>query len=414
MRWALLLALVLAVPQAAGQDADAPVAASVPTDLYFHLISIQDFPINTQQPPPERREEVAWGIGAHTLSCLGDTDPPYVGALEHAYHTMRGYANPGPVDYVYVENGQPRLYPERGVRGNVTIDSAYPASAQWFLIARAATEPNVPGPVVAPSVAVRVTVRTGNALSIDDGSYDAGTLILQGQSESVTLLNGLALRRDGSASEQVRASQVDGTWVYGFDIPLTMESPTIPASEGYNVRVDTFVDVPGCHEPQTTGTVMPNVLNAYLDAKHQPRLHVAVVNPIRIDFLHPQIVGDDLLVHAQMRSVWGDHDLPRSGWTLDVQGPIGAGFQLQPKVPRSHCHCYGEDAPALGATYVWKGGANVPGHYDVQFTVANLQATATATASTAFDNAPEQTAPGLPILLGLAALVGIAARRRNA
>jgi len=78
------------------------------------------------------------------------------------------------------------------------------------------------------------------------------------------------------------------------------------------------MDNPACTQG-VDAALMPNLVRIHSDAAHRPRMEFAVTNPIRIEALHPQFVGDDLVVHTSMNSVWGNYDVGEvSPYTPDV------------------------------------------------------------------------------------------------
>ncbi|MFO1532449.1 MAG: hypothetical protein ABR562_01930, partial [Thermoplasmatota archaeon] len=96
---------------AAGTGLNNPTKAT-PTSLYFHIFDIfNNFAINTQVQHPG-----FFKVG-------GTNFPTAVTAqTNYDFNTIYGYSTSGPVEYGFIENGQPRFHPERGIASDVTID----------------------------------------------------------------------------------------------------------------------------------------------------------------------------------------------------------------------------------------------------------------------------------------------------
>jgi hypothetical protein len=288
---------------------------------------------------------------------------------------------------------------------------------------------------------------------VDDRAYNTGPILVQGRSEAATIAADKVLpRAPGLAQpEHVRAlgQQADGTWLFEFAVPMAIETPLIPRSTGYNLRVDVAMDNPACTQPDAA--LMPNLVRVTSSPGHRPRMEFAVRNPLRIDALHPQFVGDDLVVHAAVNAAWGNYDVGEpSIYTpsvtdddlkVTIQGPSeAAGLVRFGLNSDTHPHYMHQNDVTL--VYVWpfKQDRAAPGVYKVHLEVANDQHTALATADTEFEVGkggggsalnctlgdgcnPEgpgvdgsgHGAPGLGVpalATGLAAVAAVAARRR--
>jgi hypothetical protein len=401
-----LLALAAAVallPQAAAQ---APgihnPGAPTPVTLYMHLIDLNDFPINTQEPDDHWTVSNAWGLSTSTTTCLPDGTP---GAdLSQEWHTFYGYSSPSYVEYAQEEGGKPRLHNERGISYDALLDPATPFTLYWYLTSQSvyldgggAPNPSqVPVPV--PHVSVSATIRSGDLISVDDRAYNTGEVLVQGRTPPATLLADQVLPAPPAtaAPPQVKAlgQQDDGSWLYEFAVPMSIQVPVIPRATGYNLRVDVSMDNPACADADHA--LMPNVVRVASVPGHRPRMEFAVTDPLRIDALHPQFVGDDLVVHAAVNAVWGNYDVGEpSVYTpnvtaddlrLTIVGPSDAASLARVNlVSSTHPHyMHQEDVTVV---YVWpyKVDAAVPGTYRVHLEVGNDQHTARATADTEFE-----------------------------
>lgn len=403
LAFSLLGIAAMVIPTALAQDATAGIAnptTPTPTTLYFHIIGHDDMPINTQSPQDNWTAQDALGLGTASSSCAGvGADVPDQGFVGQEHHTFYGYSSPSIVEYNYLENGKPRTHPERGLSYDVQIDNSAPWMLHWYLKTQAvASNTNAGGadpnsaPVVVPNVVVRATVRSGDGISIGNKAYNSGDIIAQGQSAPITLA--------GAATDQVNTDKTgfegytaaaDGSQIYGFALPLTINNPVIPKLTGYNVRIDVFMANPACSDPSNGGYVMANNVRIYSDKDHRPRMTLNVDNPIRIEYMHPEFVGDELVVHTAENSPWGNYDVnnQQGGVELHITGP---GFEGDPPhlaraafVQRFHEHNF--HTQAVDVTYAWayKDDRAQLGTYTVTLTAKNLQETATAKGVTTFE-----------------------------
>jgi hypothetical protein len=162
-------------------------------------------------------------------------------------------------------------------------------------------------------------------------------------------------------------------------------STTIPKDKGYSVRVDLYMQLPNC-DPAATGQdayVMPNVVQTHTDPQHRPHMELAVMNAVRIEYMHPQFVGDDMVIHTSENSPWGNYDVDETGGgiTLAITGDGGPveGVYRAATVQRFHDHNHHTEA--VDVTYVWpyKDSHARDGTYTISLSVHNDQGTATAT-----------------------------------
>lgn len=370
------LLLAVAAPASAQDVGIQNPETSTPTTLYFHLINVQDMPINTQIPNDKFVDLGTWGTFSHTLSCVNDltgNDPNLRGALGPIWHTMYGYSSPSYVEYDFQQNGQPRTHPERGISYDAQLDTNTPFTLHWYMATQygvSGVDPlnMVPAPV--PNVVVAASMKTGDAISIDDKGYDGGQPIVTGKTKPALLVPspvpgaGGAYTMDGvpTAHDQVTMTQVDGKYVWHFAVPMNFDANIIPRSTGFNVRIDVYIENPACSDVTGKNYIMPNVLAGYTDKTDRPRMEFAVNNPIRLEYLHPQFVGDDLVVHTSMNSVWGNYDVGEvNGMTpqvteefisVRIDGPSPAtSLDKAAVVQRTHEHYHHQEA--VDITYVW-------------------------------------------------------------
>lgn len=406
----LLLAAVSAAlllgPANAAAQGSAPVGiqnpvASTPTILYFHLVDFQDFPINTQKPDDRYTEETGVGVATPSTTCIPNPDLGGSPFVDH--HTYYGYSSPSYVEYDFEQDGKPRTHPERGISYDAQIDAAAPFYLYWYLTTTARNiasagpaDPNMV-PVVVPNVIVKATMRAGDAISVDDKAYNTGPIIAQGQTKAATLAADQVIdtAAPGTQHPDVRfvGSPLGGnSYTFEFRVPITVSSPMIPRSTGYNLRIDMYSEVPACpggqNQPEDA-KFMADVVKIHTSPEHRPRMELAIMNPIRLEYLHPQFVGDDLVIHTSMNAAWGNYDVNEQdadGITVSVTGPSPATSLAKAAiVQRTHEHYHHQEA--VDITYVWpyKTDRAQNGLYTVQVTFMNDQRTATATGVAQFE-----------------------------
>jgi hypothetical protein len=401
---ASLLVLSVALPasaQAASPGIRNPSEPS-PVTLYMHVLDIQDMPINTQRPDDLWTVSNPVGLGTSTTTCI-PPDTPAVN-LHQQWHTYYGYSSPSYVEYQIEQSGKPRIHPERGISYDAHLDAGTPFTLYWYMTTQSlgaagsgAVDPSVV-PVVVPNVQVSATIRAGDAISVDDRAYNTGPVLVQGGTVPATLAADQVLPAAPGLADPVHTralgQQADGKWLYEFAVPMAIEEPVIPRDTGYNLRIDVRMDNPAC-----TGldeAVMPNVVRVHSDAAHRPRLEFAVTNPLRIEALHPQFVGDDLVVHAAMNAAWGNYDIAEvnpytpevtaDDLQLSIRGPTdAAGLYLANMVQSTNPHYMHQDAVTLAFVWPYKADQAVDGVYTVSLLVRNDQGTATATADAVFE-----------------------------
>lgn len=380
------------LPAAQGAADDREPIQSTPTTLYFHVAGFQDFPINTQRPDENFTQQIVYGPGTSSLSCIQQT--PTTASQE--YHTFYGFLSPGYVEYESIEQGKPRFHPERGISFDARFDPESPMLMHWFMEGQVTTLDLDPDPnrnaVPIPQVTVRATMRGGDLASIQNQAFNAGDLLAQGQAGPFQLLGEQSSTVNGQASAATHPmgtllvhTSPSGAPLYEFVVPMQQIAPSINHGIGANIRIDVYVDNPACNPNQ--GKIMPNLVRAHTGKDFRPRIELAILNPLRIDTLHPEFLGDgSIAFHTAMNSPWGNYDIDEeTGIRLEVTGPTAPkSLALVDLVQRRHGH--GRHAEAVEATYEWPYAADgaLDGLYTVTLTVTNDQGTAQATAVTQF------------------------------
>ncbi len=422
---------------------------STPTTMYFHINGFQDFPVNTQKPSDKYAESVQVGLATHSSCAADPTGTQRFTSGSH--HTWYGYSSPSIVEYDVDENGKPRIHQERGISYDVQLDGNVVPKFTWFLEGRNpdAVPTNSQHPPIS-NVIVRATMREGDDVSVGNEAFNQGAIIAQGQSLPTTLAGG-ATGGEGQDAGQVEAIQDGDRWIYKFEFDLDYDKTMIDKDESFNVRVDAFMDNPYCNDPSSSeggDYAMLDYALVHTSPDFRPKLAWAVMNPLYIEALHPQFVGDDLVVHTASNSPWGSYDVQgdiaiEQPMKLEINGPSPA-LSLDQVALVENTRGHHNHNKAVTATWLWDFQADQAkdGVYTVQFKVKNDQETAEATAVATFtigagkaevcaknvgDNdfvcqeategvfAQDEESPGLP-LVGLLAALGAGAyviRRRN-
>ncbi len=392
-----LAALLVIAPAAFAQTAPTepgiynPTTISTESKMYFHINGFQDFPINTQKPDDRYADRVEVGAATHS-GCIADP----AGAqhfTDRSYHTWYGYSSPSYVQYDVDENGEPRIHQERGLSYDIKFDSGTQPTFSWFLEGKAPG--NVEGTDAShppiPNVIVRATIRQGDDISVGNAKFNDGAVVAIGQTEPVTLSGAMT-----QGNDNVIAHQVGNTWIYEFTFPLSLEKQQIDKKESYNVRVDAFMDNPYCADPSAPkgGDYMfLNFALVHTSSDFRPMVKWNIMNPIMIEALHPQFVGDDLVVHTASNSPYGSYDVlgdlkSEQAMVLEIVGPSPAMTLDQVAlVDHSLGHGPEEHFKAVAATWLWDYQADQAkdGKYTVTLRVQNDQQTAEAIAVATFE-----------------------------
>jgi hypothetical protein len=324
-----------------------------------------DMPMNTQEPDAEFAGAYRVGQATNSL-CFEEAAglPPGFPLLDKEYHTFYAYASPVLVEYDFLPNGKPRIHPERGLGFDVQLDDTTHPVLHWYL-ATHVNPSDVPDPeqaiVPVPNVVVRGTMRDGDAISIGDSAYRDGNVIMDGQSLPVTLA--------GEATQGAEHAVMNGMHVYHIQVPLELYEPLIPRATGYNFQVEVFVENPYCSEEGDY--LMPNVVDQFTADGFRPRLELGVRNPVRLEFIHPRIVDDDLEVSAVVGSPWGNYDIVLAEMAV-VQDNERIAVAPAAIDSQTQCHCYGEPVPA---SWVLENITSLldDGGFTLEFTVETLQ-----------------------------------------
>ncbi|MFO1535700.1 MAG: hypothetical protein ABR586_08555 [Thermoplasmatota archaeon] len=388
-----LLAVTLAGPaQAQVKNPN----ASTPTTLYFHIFDTFNlFPINTQAPNVD-------------FFKFGGTNFPSVASQGFAFNSIRGYATSGPVEYDFIENGQPRFHPERGIARDVLLDKAVQPVAHLFLNVRDFLGTTIV-PNALPSFTFAVTMREGNSVG-GGAELDATPVIMEGRMSAHVVNLGVCLSQlnlspgspapdpivvpacDSSANgaippgttapDNLPILTADANGTVEFPVELDIKADKIPKADAYNIRIDWFQNPTGSADQDRQYS--EGFLRLVSDAQHHPRLEMAVLNPVYIEYIHPEVAAGILLIHTCLNSPWGTYDLDVRNVTVSVNGPTKP--VSLPVVTSQNAHNHGLHDKCAEVTYLWRfreEGAQ-DGTYAIHLSVPNLSGLAKAAGDASF------------------------------
>ncbi len=337
----------------------------VTVTLYHHIYNLLDsVPMNTQ-PMDDAAPDIAQGRTMPTMQSPAGDAP-----VSNANNIFM-FSSPGPVHY-NESLDDPRYHPERGLGEDLLLDSEEPV-VYWYMSADA-TELLIPGQGIGvmPQIEVTATLRLGDDLNSD---------LTQGQVVS-----------EGSTVVDIMSTP-QGDMVTEIEIPMSSPSTDIPADESFNLEVSwaqiddggvTFADR---QWKIHTGTEFPN------------RMELTIENPIRMNYVHPQIIGDrQIAVHTAFTTPLGNYDVDLDKLTMEVRNDEGETVILHENgnlvegehvrgpviVQRDYGH-FAHHEPVL-VTWVWdyEAADAPPGDYVVEASASNLQGNAIATKGAGF------------------------------
>lgn len=409
---------------------------SSPTTLYFHIFdTFNPFPINTQ--PMDAEFFDVGGTSFPTLSNtivsqqLGDYD----------FNTIYGFATSGPVEYDFIENGRPRFHPERGIASDVRLDDSVQPVVYLYMDVRDlfstdASDDGLGGlPSALPSFTFRFEMRTGNSLREED--LNAGIVLMSG-STTAHVVDSHALGLNDPFAGQAAPDGTpilvpDEAGIVEWAIPLTMASTFIPKADAFHVRLDWYQNPTG--DAANDDVFAQGQMRLVSDPAHLPRLEMAILNPVYIEYIHPEVAAGILLIHSCVNSPWGTYDVDVANITVAVDGPSAP--QTLQQVISQNAHVHGLHDKCAEVTYLWRfrdeDARN--GEYAIRLEVPNLVGNAEASGQAGFtvegkkafgideqgnevepvDTGESKKSPlpaGLLVGLGLVALAGL--RRRQA
>ncbi|MEK6985267.1 MAG: hypothetical protein AABX89_02660 [Candidatus Thermoplasmatota archaeon] len=402
-----LLALGLLAPvnaQAGTGGITNPNAPSA-TTLYFHVIdALNEAPINTQVPDDSFAKDAIVGLASNSNTCL---DGPSGGAVSTSdFHQFFGYSSPGYVEYNDTSDGGPRTHPERGLSYDVAL-AGDAIKLTWYLSTGTAL-PNDPAGqmLILPAIAVEAWMRTGEDISIGNEGYKSGTQIAHGKTVG-TMGGAMLTSTDTAAPGQTGGTvtflpdQVDKsgrpTAVYQYEILMPLDTQSIKKDGGYNMQIATYFQDPAsfCSSDPANAILTPNAIKIHTSKDNRPRMELQVLNAVRIEYMHPQFIGDDLVLHTSSNSPWGNYDVDEvaTSGTNGVKGGIEMAI-TGPSEPRSayrasvvqRYHEHDHHTEAVDVSFVWpyKTDGAQDGSYTVTLTVKNDQGTATAVGVSSF------------------------------
>lgn len=347
------------VPMASAHVDDHPSKA-IPTTLYFHIFdTFNAFPINTQAPNTE-----FFRVGGTNFPTVveGNTQTNY------DFNTVYGFATSGPVEYDFIENGQPRFHPERGIASDIKIDQGTDVYAYMYLSVRDVLGSPDGAPNYLPSFTFRLAMREGNVIG-PDSDLDAGALIMDGQlTAHVWDDKGTGIPAP-PAADNLPTLVPDASGIVEFKIKMNLQAATIPKTNAYNIRLDWFQNPSG--DASNDDKFAEGYMRLVSDKDHHPRLEMAITNPVYIDYIHPEVAAGILLIHTAENSPWGTYDVDVENITIEITGP-STPLDL-PVVISQNQHVHNLHDKSAEVTYLWRfrdeGAAE--GSYKIHLVVKN-------------------------------------------
>ncbi len=387
-----------------------PAASAAPVTLYAHVDGNSDMRLDTQLPDAAGK---APGLPLLGVSgCV--TDPTgQQGFTDRSYNTWYAIGTQGLYNYIN-KYGEAGVGFYRGLTGDVVLDEAVQPILTWYVGTGAADR----GAPIIPNVVLKATLREGDQLSVGNKAYNEGAIVAQGRSTPVTLS---PMVND----PQVTHHMVDGEHVYGFTVPLTIEQTTIDGAEGYNLRVDAYMDNPVCTEARSAagGDYLALGLRPHQSPGLFNQLSLGAMDPLSLEAIHVQQIQQDVIIHVKPHSAFGYDDVLTQDWMrFTGKTPVGERYVA----PIMHTHS-GDTPPSF--SYIWNTTATKHGVYPFEIHFSNVQQTANITIpgelrldddgpKVCFDTgcwAPateNSTVPSLPVL-ALLGVLGLLARRRG-
>ena len=372
--WVVLLLLPLT---AAEPGIDNPADAT-PVRLYPHLIGHMDMPINTQPPADDWAYTENLGLLTHSQGCV---DVPGLGLVATTHHTFYGFAAPDLVDY---DRDEPRHSPQRGIHTDIHLDTDAGIGFTWYLETEIAPSMTTAAPAPVPQAVVRATVREGDAISVDHAAMNQGTIIALGQTEPVTMLGPAT-----PTHPHVQHTTSDGRDVYAFQVPMAYAAgaATIRSGDGFNLRVDIFLQLPGCDDPAGDRYVIPDWVRAHTSPGHRPTLDLAIAESVLIRSVTSQVVNGTLVVDARVDTPWGPYNLGDVSLRIDGPSPadgLRASFRDPEPFERPDSRLY---------RWAWDFGAAgaAPGDYTLNVSAIDAQGRGPAVARLPFSLGAETT-----------------------
>ncbi len=357
MRWLPLLILLAPL---AGAEIMNPEDTAEAT-LYMHLVRNGDLAMNLVPPPEGWTYSHDRGIVHQSQGCV---EVPGVGLASTTQHTYYAYVMQGAYDY---ESTQQE--PARGLHRPLSLATNQTVHVDWMLHASYASL-GVSAPT-ASYVTVRATLREGSAISVGHQAMDQGIVLALGETPQ-TLIAGPATETQDWMS--IHATPT-GT-VYAFSVPLAWAGPDQVSTGGFNLRMDTFVAVPGCDDPGADRYVMPDGLHAHTSPGLRPALHLPYRGSVVVEHIETFIQNGTARAEAHVTTPWGPYNLGEvrlTGvpWTaVNVTDPA----RWKPEAARVH-------------TWTW----HEPGDFELNVTVQDAQGHGQATANMPFEMGAKST-----------------------
>ena len=355
--WVIAILLIPVAASASMEPGIRDPSGPSSVDLWTHCPVVgRDCILHTETPQDHHQQTAAVGIWPVSQRCTPIPAVPLANAWTQTY-AARIFSTT--VDYAIDEGGRPYYHPIDALAHDVAL--AGDMGLRWYLLADVAGQDGA-----APQVHVQASLREGAEPMLSADPRE-GALIAAGATGPVDL-------HPWTDSSGVEVFDVDGRSVYGIDVPMERLADHIPERSA-TLLVDVTMEVPACDG------FMPNTVRSWNQDGLYGRLHLNLLQPLWIERLDAKVVDADVLITASVRSPWGAHDVgPLDAASLRIDAPGDA--VLVSHVVRSHEHDHTRDP--VRASWSWRPPSDA-GPTRAHLTVTNLQGTAQAEATVAFD-----------------------------
>lgn len=359
--------------EAAGRPAVITADDNMPvrTILYAHYLEniIQQAPLNTQYPDPDREEDLYGSTFMPTVYVPGETP-----CCKFRNNQFKLFSTAGLVEYL--ADGF-RVHQEAGLAEPVQlapIDGEY-AYVYWYMSPESAPEA-VPGDHVGVMPAVGVYAKWNLGRHPSD---DARLLVGEGDTGS-GFGSATPLADDQCADCVTMVSQPGETNpVYQFKVPLKLDRTILPdvfdpayddKEKGY------FLQVIPYQVEQEQAQVTETSWRLRTGPDYAPRLVVDVQDPLVTISTRVHTFGDGLFYRWSFKSVWGTYDVDVNTLDLVVEGPDGT--TLSPELVKIK-YSLDHDGHFKPINATWRHDfvqePLAPGTYTIRASVDNLQGT---------------------------------------
>lgn len=380
--------------------ASAQVAAATPVQLTWHMVDGSQDGVLSTQPPP------AGQVALNGVSGLfGPPDCAGTGQVNDFGSTWRAYSSVSGAWYEEGQDGTPVLFGSPGIAGDVPLVGAE-GVLHWVLAVR--DDAGLGAPATLPIV-LDVTVSSVT----EPWSEEPTEVVLAAATTGPLLLA-------ADATQGATHAMVDGHHVYEVDVPLRWQTDALRAGgiDSYGRGAVLAVQVVARHDlPCPQDTIRAGMLLAFSADGHRPNLSLDVGATLVREYVHPQFLGDDLVVHLSLNSAWGKYDVGAVEVTMTRPDGSTQALPDVTQAPRFHEHSPRDlrfGAGPLGRTFAVPIADAAAGNHSLHVRASNLAGTESWEGTAYFEVAPRKESPTPPMAAAVVLLALLAATRRRA